>query len=65
MRVESHEVVSESLVTPWTVPGSSVHGVLQAILKQAAISYSTVASSRPRDQTHIPCTVRRVGSLPL
>ena len=36
-------------------PGSSVHGISQArILEWVAISFSR-ASSRPRDQTHVPC----------
>ena len=43
-------------VTPWTVwslPGSSVHGILQAwILEWVAISFSR-GSSQPRDQTSI------------
>ena len=43
-------------VTPWTVwslPGSSVHGILQAwILEWVAISFSR-GSSQPKDQTSI------------
>ena len=36
-----------------SLPGSSVHGILQAgILDRVAISYSR-GSSQPRDQTHI------------
>ena len=42
--------------TPWTVcslPGSSVHGILQAsILEYVAISFSR-GSSQPRDQTQV------------
>ena len=38
-----------------SLPGSSVHGILQArTLEQVAISYSR-GSSRPRDRTHISC----------
>ena len=38
-----------------SLPGSSVHGILQArMLEWVAISFSR-RSSRPRDQTHIPC----------
>ena len=42
--------------TPWTVcslPGASVHGILQArILEWVAIPFSR-GSPQPRDQTHI------------
>ena len=39
------------------LPGSSVHGVFQAkILEGVAIS-SSKRSSRPRDPTHVSCTV--------
>ena len=42
-------------VTPWTPPGSSVHGIFQArILEMAAIFYFR-GSSQPTDQTHISC----------
>ena len=41
--------------TPWTAPGSSVHGVFQArVLEWVAISYSR-GSSWPRDCTHVSC----------
>ena len=44
-----------TLVTPWSLPGSSVPGILQArILEWVAIS-SSRASSWPRDQTHVSC----------
>ena len=46
-----------TLCNPMThsLPGSSVHGILQArILKNTAISYSR-GSSQPRDWTHISC----------
>ena len=39
--------------TPWTLPGSSVHGILQArILEWVAMPFSR-RSSQPRDWTHI------------
>ena len=40
--------------TPWTsLPGSSVHGILQArILEWGAISFSR-GSSQPRDRTQV------------
>ena len=41
-----------------SLPGSSVHGILQARrLEQVAISFSRV-SSRPRDQTRVSCIVK-------
>ena len=41
-------------------PGSSVHGILQArILKRVSMPFSR-GSSRPRDQTQVPCIGRRV-----
>ena len=44
------------LATPWTPPGSSVHGVLQArILEWVAIP-SSRGSSWPRDRTPFSCT---------
>ena len=53
--------MSNSLVTPGTIyslPGSSVHGILQArVLEWVAISFSR-GSSQPRDQTHVSCTGR-------
>ena len=57
-----------------SLPGSSVHGVLQArILEWAAIS-SSRGSSQPRDRTHVSCgscttgrffTTEPPGKLPL
>ena len=46
-------------MTSWTgPPGSSVHGISQAvILEQVAISFSRV-SSQPRDQIHVSCIDR-------
>ena len=41
------------------LPGSSVHGVLQArVLEWVAISFSR-GSSRPRDRTRVSCTAGR------
>jgi len=41
--------------TDCSLPGSSVHGILQArMLEWVAVSFSR-GSCRPRDQTHIPC----------
>ena len=43
------------LLTPWSPPGSSVHGISQAkILEWVSIS-SSRRSSQPRDQTCISC----------
>ena len=45
---------------PWTMPGSSVHGISQArILEWVAISFSR-GSSWPRDQTHVSCIGRQI-----
>ena len=57
-------VMSDSLdPTDYSLPGSVVHGILQAkILEWAAISFPR-GSSRPRDRTHvsfISCIGRRV-----
>ena len=42
-----------------SLPGSSVHGIIQAIvLEWIAISFSR-GSSQPRDQTRVSCTVDR------
>ena len=41
-------------VTPWSLPGSMVHGIFQArILEWAAISFSR-GSSQPRDEPRSP-----------
>ena len=37
-------------------PGSSVYGILQARILEWAAMLSTSRSSRPRDQTHGPCS---------
>ena len=39
----------------WSLPGSSVHGILQSrILEWVAVPFSR-GSSRPRDQAHVSC----------
>ena len=44
---------------PWSVPGSSIHGIFQArVLEWAAISFSR-GSSQPRDQTRVSRIVGR------
>jgi len=50
VKSESHSIVSESLQPmDYSVPGSSVHGILQArILEWVAISFSR-GSFQPRD----------------
>ena len=46
-----------------SVPGSSVHGILQArVLEQVANSFSR-ASFQPRDQTRISCIPSIAGRL--
>ena len=43
----------------WSLPGSSVHGTLQArIMEWVAITFSRV-SSQPRDQTQLSCIASR------
>ena len=51
-------LAAQSYLTLWNPmdccpPGSSVHGILQAVLEWVAISFSR-GFSRPRDQTHVP-----------
>ena len=60
----SHSVVNESLrPTDCSLPGSSVHELLQArILEWAAISFSK-ASSQPRDRTQISYIAGRLFTL--
>ena len=66
MKVKSSESVTQSFPTLYdpmdqSLPGSSVHGIIQArILKWVAISYSW-GSSQPKDRAQvscISCTVR-------
>ena len=45
--------------TPWSLPGSSIHGIFQArVLEWVAISFFR-RSSRPRNWTLVSCTVGR------
>ena len=46
-------------------PGSSVSGILQARLLEWVAMPSSRGSSQLRDQTHISCTGKWMGSLPL
>ena len=50
-----------TLVTPWicSLPGSSVHGILQARILELVAIFFTTGSSRPRDQTQVSCTAGR------
>ena len=60
-------VVSDSFdPVGWSPPGFSVHGIFQArIPERVTISYSR-GSSRPREQTHVPCIPALAGnSVPL
>ena len=53
--VLSCSVLSNSLRPHDCPPGSPVHGISQAKIRElVAISYSR-GSSRPRDQTHVSC----------
>ena len=53
------ETVSRSVMSDYSLPGSSVHGILQARkLKWLAIPYSR-RSSQSRDQTQVPCSAGR------
>ena len=38
-----------------SLPGSSVHGILQVRTLEWVVIYSSRGSSRPRDQSHISC----------
>ena len=57
----SHSVVSYSLQLhgPYSLPGSSVHGILQTILEWVAIPLSR-GSSPPRDRTQVSCIAGRL-----
>ena len=49
-----------------SLPGSSVHGILQARILEWVVISSSRASSRPRDQTRVSCgSCFAVDSLPL
>ena len=44
----------------WSLPGSSIHGILQArILEWVAISFFW-GSSQPRNETHVSCVGRQI-----
>ena len=64
MKVKAKVLVTQSCLTLWnpmdcSLPGSSVHGILQARIQEwVAISYSR-GSSWPRDLTHFFCTAGR------
>ena len=56
----SHSVMSDCGPMDCSQPGSSVYGIFQARkLERVTISYSR-GSSRPRDQTHVPCIGRQI-----
>ena len=61
LNVLSHSVVSDSCIPiDCSLPGSSVHGILQPrILEWASIYYSR-GSSRPKDQTQVSCIAVRL-----
>ena len=56
-----HEVMSDSIATPWTVdpPDSSVHGIFQARVLEQVANTSVLSffrgSSQSRDQTQVSC----------
>ena len=61
-KVLSCSVMSDSL-GPHDLPGSSVHGILQArVLEWVAISFSR-GSSRPRDRARVSCVSVLAGGL--
>ena len=47
--------------TPWTcsLPESSVHGILQAIIRAWGVTSFSRGSSQPRDQTQVSCIAGR------
>ena len=63
-RMLSRSVVSDSLRSYGlcSLPGSSIHGILQARI----LDWVAMLSSRPRDRIHVSCLLRwQSGSLPL
>ena len=68
LRLFSHVPMSLTLCDPTgcSLPGSSVHGILQArILKWVALP-SSRESSQPRNRTRVSCLLHwQVGPLPL
>ena len=58
--VLSHSVVSTSLRSiDCRLPGSSVHGILQARILEWVAMPSSRSSSQPRDQTQVSCIAGR------
>ena len=57
--VFSHSVVSDSF--PWSLTGSSVHGIFEARILEGVVISSSRGSSQPRGQTCISC-VSCIGS---
>ena len=55
-------VMSDYFVTPWTIslPGSSVHGISQAIILEWVATSFSRGSSQPRDWTHVSCIGRQI-----
>ena len=66
-----HAQSLQSCLTVWdpivySLPGSSVHGVLQTRILEWVVTPSSRGSSRPRDSTHVSCLLYWQGSfLPL
>ena len=58
MKSESYScsVMSDSLrPMDWSLPGSSVHGILQARILEWVVILFSRGSSQPRDQTQVSC----------
>ena len=59
----SYSVMSDSLqphglfATPWSPPGSSVHGILQVRILEWVVMPFSRGSSRSRDRTQVSCIV--------
>ena len=55
-----------TLRTDYRLPGSSVHGILQARILEWVVMPSSKESSQPRDQIHVSCSpALQLNSLPL
>ena len=48
-----------TLATPWTLPGSSVHGIFQARVQEWVAIFFSGGSSWPRDRTQASCIASR------
>ena len=61
--VSTHEysIASDSFATPCSLPGSSVHGTLQARTLEWVVISSSRGSSWRRDETHIACVSSLAG----